>query len=524
MKAIGKSMSLNCLADSILTVRTATALVGLSLPALYVALMADEVEDVPAVRPHQRQALHAFLVQVGVLAILEAQQTEPPTEAETWARLLRGLTPEYPDDEPWRLVVKNLSMPALLQPPVPEGKLEVLKECEETPDALDMLVTSKNHDLKSQRMVAAAPEHWFYALLTLQTLEGFLGAGNYGISRMNGGFASRPMIGLAPSDKMGARVRRDIRRLMAERSSILEDNPGFSKASGLRLLWLEPWDGVAPIAPKRLDPFYVEVCRRVRLIEVHGRIVARRATTKAARIDFPKNANGVTGDPWTPIDQRKGGAKALTIDGGGFHYKRVADLLDPQQYKPAPLQRWRQDDGSEGLSLVLTATVRGQGGTDGFHERRIPVPPTAVSWFGTQADALASLAKARIQDTSAMRLKVLRTALYVLFQNAPDKLNISHTVSETKAAPFLAAFDRAVDRDFFEALFAELAATKAATKIAARRKWLRDLKTLGAIQLEAAKAGTPRSSIRRYQAEGAADTKFEWAFRRQFPAAMENNQ
>jgi CRISPR system Cascade subunit CasA len=50
------------------------------------------------------------------------------------------------------------------------------------------------------------------------------------------------------------------------------------------------------------------------------------------------------------------------------------------------------------------------------------------------------------------------------------------------------------------------------------------LKTLGAIQLEAAKAGTPRSGIRRYQAEGAADTKFEWAFRRQFPAVMENNQ
>jgi CRISPR system Cascade subunit CasA len=211
------------------------------------------------------------------------------------------------------------------------------------------------------------------------------------------------------------------------------------------------------------------------------------------------------------------------MDGGGFHYKRVADLLDPQQYKPAPLQRWRQDDGNEGLSLVLTATVRGEGGTDGFHERRISVPPTAVPWLATQPDALALLAKARIQDASAMRLKILRNALYVLFQNAPDKLNISHTASETKAAPFLAAFDRGVDRDFFEALFEELAATKEATKIAARRKWLGNLKTLGAIQLEAAKAGTPRSGIRRYQAKGAADCKFEQAFRRQFSATMENN-
>jgi CRISPR system Cascade subunit CasA len=264
--------------------------------------------------------------------------------------------------------------------------------------------------------------------------------------------------------------------------------------------------------------------RRVRLIEDDGRIVARRGGSKAPRIAFPKDANGVTGDPWAPIDQRKAAAKVLTIDGSGFHYRRVADLLDPQQIMPAPLQRWRQDDGSQGLSLVLTATVRGHGGTDGFHERRIPVPPSAVPWFGGRTDALASLAKSRIQDTSAIRLKVLRTALYVLFQNAPDKLNFSHTASKTKADPFLATFDRAVDRGFFEALFEELAATEEATKNAARQKWLRDLKTLGALQLEAAKAGTPRSGIRRYQAEAAADTAFELAFRKQFPAAVEHDQ
>jgi CRISPR system Cascade subunit CasA len=55
-------------------------------------------------------------------------------------------------------------------------------------------------------MTVATPEHWFYALLTLQTMQGFLGAGNYGISRMNGGFASRPSVGLAPSDRWGMRV------------------------------------------------------------------------------------------------------------------------------------------------------------------------------------------------------------------------------------------------------------------------------------------------------------------------------
>jgi CRISPR system Cascade subunit CasA len=280
---------------------------------------------------------------------------------------------------------------------------------------------------------------------------------------------------------------------------------------------------VSAVAPKRLDPFYVEVCRRVRLIREDDHIVALRGGSKAARIAFPKDANGVTGDPWTPVDQRKAVTKALTLDGSGFHYKRVADLLDPQQYKAAPLQRWRQEDGTQGHCLILTATVRGQGGTDGFHERRIPVPAPGLPFFGARADALASLAKERIQDAATIRLKVLRTALYVLFQSAPDKLKIPHSASETKATPFLAAFDRAVDRDFFETLFDELAAPDDAAKRAARRRWLRALKELAVLQLTAAKAATPRSGIRRYQAEGAAEDAIEFGFRKHFPMAMENN-
>jgi CRISPR system Cascade subunit CasA len=242
----------------------------------------------------------------------------------------------------------------------------------------------------------------------------------------------------------------------------------------------------------------------VRLIREDDRVVALRGGSKAARIAFPKDTNGVTGDPWTPIDQRKTVAKALTLDGGGFHYKHVADLLDPQQYKAAPLQRWRQEDGTQGHNLVLTATVRGQGGTDGFHERRIPVPAPGLPFFGERADALASLAKERVQDAATMRRRVLRTALYVLFQSAPDKLKVPHTASETKAAPFLAAFDRAVDRDFFDALFDELAAPDDAAKRTARRRWLRTLKDLAVLQLAAAKGTTPRSGRRPRKARQTA--------------------
>ena len=67
-----------------------------SLPEVYAALMADEVEAFPALRPHQRHAWHAFLVQLGAMAVHEAGLPEPPADADEWRRIIRGLTPEWP--------------------------------------------------------------------------------------------------------------------------------------------------------------------------------------------------------------------------------------------------------------------------------------------------------------------------------------------------------------------------------------------------------------------------------------------
>ena len=49
-----------------------------SLPEVYAALMSDEVANFPALRPHQRHAWHAFLVQLGVIAMHKAGSDEPP--------------------------------------------------------------------------------------------------------------------------------------------------------------------------------------------------------------------------------------------------------------------------------------------------------------------------------------------------------------------------------------------------------------------------------------------------------------
>lgn len=496
---------------------------NLTLPGLFATMMGDRILDLPAVRPHQRQALHAFLAQVGALALIRAEREDLSEREEDWADLLRGLTPDHTDDAPWSLVVHDVSKPALMQPPIPEGSVNALKEFEATPDALDMLVTAKAHDLKPMRMTQASPEQWFFALLTRQTMDGFLGAGNYGVSRMNGGFASRPMVGLSPKGAWGGWLRRDLRRLLELRREVRErgEADGYRRHGGLGLLWLAPWDGATQLQPRDLDPYFVEICRRIRLVRQGDQIVARRGGSKVARVAMPKELNGVTGDPWASIDERKSPAKCLTVDGGGFNYRRVAEMIAPlggaRLYRPAPLQEWTKSDGEGDFELVLIATVRGQGGTDGFHERRIPIPSNAARLLAVDPDPVARLARERIEDAATVRRSVLRTGLFVLFQNAPDEMDFGHTPSDRKSGSFLDAFDRDVDRIFFESLFAEFTADGSDAKSAARDAWISTLKTLADEQLARAEEATARSGLRRYSTVAAARNMLDAAFFKRFP-------
>ena len=175
-----------------------------SLPEVYVALMVDEVEAFPALRPHQRHAWHAFLVQLGAMAMYKAGLSDPPTDAVEWADLMRGLSLDFPDDESWQLVVDDIIKPAFMQPPASsEDKLTDYKSSVETPDELDMLVTSKNHDVKSSVASQVEVDNWIFSLVTLQTMEGYGGSRNYGISRMPSGYGNRPSFSITPSTLQG---------------------------------------------------------------------------------------------------------------------------------------------------------------------------------------------------------------------------------------------------------------------------------------------------------------------------------
>jgi len=158
----------------------------LSLPGLMAALARapDEVESFPALRPHQGPAWHMFLVQLAALALHRAGKLDIPEQEDDWLSLVRGLTPGFAEDEPWCLVVDDRSKPAFLQPPVPEG-VKVAKPVS-TPDALDLLITARNHDLKQKTARQAEAQDWVFALVSLQTGGGFGGRGNYGVARMKG--------------------------------------------------------------------------------------------------------------------------------------------------------------------------------------------------------------------------------------------------------------------------------------------------------------------------------------------------
>lgn len=77
-------MTFNLLTELVFRVETGeSSHVTASLPEVYAALMRDDVVAFPALRPHQRHAWHAFLVQLGAMALRGR-------EGETINKMLRG--------------------------------------------------------------------------------------------------------------------------------------------------------------------------------------------------------------------------------------------------------------------------------------------------------------------------------------------------------------------------------------------------------------------------------------------------
>ena len=499
---------LNILTEPLIGVTTANGVHRASLSDVLADV--DKMEAFSAIRPHQRHAWHAFLVQMAAMAMHRVGIIEPPTDPAAWAGLLRGLTPDWPDDEPWQLVEDDITKPAFMQPAAGSAdKLADYKSRVTTADELDMLVTSKNHDLKASVVSQAGVDDWLFALITLQTMEGFGGSGNYGISRMNGGLGSRPAFSLAPTGGLGGHVKRDIRVLLA-------DYP--TDAGGHGLLWLLPWDGTGSesLLRNQLDPLYVEVCRRVRLRSGEdGRLYAIRASSKAARIEG-KDLKGRTGDPWTPHNPNRDGLP-LTLASGGFTYKRVTEYLVDWQRPDLLNQTPAERSSREPMQLVARATVRGQGKTEGYHERIIPLKPDVVRKAFGRANGipeLGEIAKSRIEQVGKVQRILSHSIATFMNRGVSTDTSPEH---RNLARPWLNRLDEIVDDDFFEHLQDEFERDDIAEREQVRNRWLLNGKD-GVVDhardiLRAAEAALPCPVAHWYKAQEAAEGLFEGRLR-----------
>ena len=484
-----------------------------NLPEVFAALVSDKVVSFPALRPHQRHAWHAFLVQLGAMAMHRAGWVDLPDIADEWAKLIRGLTPDFPEDEPWQLVVEDITKPAFMQAPASSKEKEKdFKAVAATPDELDILVTSKNHDLKSSVASRAAPGDWLFALVTLQTMEGFGGAGNYGVSRMNGGFGSRPAFTLAPVEGLGAHLRMDIVTLLDQMGSLAREFP--MRPGGIGLVWTVPWDGarVEELLLERLHPFYIEVCRRIRLRPgPEGNLAAVRTSSKAARIEA-RNLNGRTGDPWTPVNTKDG--KSLTLASGGFRYNRVVDYFSAGDWKLPVLWNTSRSAGANTgrTQLVARAMVRGQGQTAGYHERVIPLRPRTVRAFGASGGAadLETIARGRIEKVRIVQ-RILSHAIQVFLARGEE----SDLPPEGRrlARLWLDQLDKIVDARFFEDLQDEFDLPDQAQRREKNLEWQRWLAEQARQTLHSAMDSLPCPAIHRYRARVRAEGLFEGRIR-----------
>ena len=485
---------------------------GHSLPQILYRLAQDNVLSFEALQAHQQQAWHSFLVQLAAMAVAREAGGTMPSDARGWRDALVGLAEG--DDAAWHLVVPDVSRPAFLQSPVPTGTLDEAgyKADVPTPDQLDVLITSKSHDVKARRIRHPRPEHWIYALLTLQTMEGFLGRGNYGIVRMNGGFGNRPLVGLANGLSWGARFRRDVDVLRSERENLADRYT----LDGHALLWTEPWDGAkdSAIPLEDCDPYFLEICRRVRFRQENGSLVCWRANTKGQRVDAPDSLNGDTGDPWTPIE--KSGGKALTLPGEGYTYDRLQDIVFEGEYARPPALQFRDSDEGH-VYLVARALVRGQGKTEGLHHRIVPIPASTSSWLREKSrrEQLAQRARDRVELVQETQRSVLYPAIGTLLGGGN-----TDAIEFGDVAPWLDAFDRTVDARFFESLWAsvEMSDTEAL------EQWQSLLWDEAQTQFEDAEDHAPSSSARYWRARSSARSIFHGAARNTLSYAFTDNE
>ena len=166
------------------------------------------------------------------------------------------------------------------------------------------------------------------------------------------------------------------------------------------------------------------------------------------------------------------------------------------------------------MELVARGMVRGQGKTEGYHERIIPFSEKAVARaFGRAGDVkeIGEIARRRVDQVAIVR-GILRHAVSTAAAGG-DANNIGDE-HRARANPWANKLDEVVDRDFFHDLQDEFELDNYGERDKVRNEWLNGVVVKGARDLlDQACDSLPCPSIQRLRARVQAKRLFDGRLR-----------
>ena len=496
-----------------------------TLPSLLEALGRDAVLGYPGIQKHQEDAFHVFLCLLGGAALARSGLDSPVQERDYWQDILLELAGDA-GTTAWDLVSDDPTRPAFMQPPMSHDDWEraVSTRPIRTPDLLDLLPTARNHDLKRMRAIHAHPDAWIFALVSLQTMSGYLSKQYRGICRMNSGFGSRMIAEVIHSQDPGARWRHAVVRLGTHRASVVPGPWGYSPR-GMVLVWTSPWDGESSLPLSSLDPFFIEVCRRVRLQADGQRILALVLPSRKQRIACAE-LKGNVGDAWLPIDvTRDDGPAAVTAPQDGLGVSLLHRLVFSQGIQGTVLHEPLASVAGD-VHFSVSVLVGGQGKTAGFHHALVPVPADvrsrlfAPTTAGSWRQRAAGLGRLALEDADRMRRKVLKPAVFGLVQGGADGIRLANDTVDAWWTHVDRRFHQMWKDQYFPWLWS------LGDECSAERdlpRWHMILTGAARRAFTIAEETLPHPSGRRYRALATSSSRFERALAREFPVLEETS-
>src|SRR5208282_3843111 len=442
--------AVNLVEDACITIRIGEVESEVTLAEVLASLGAGLDVVFCHAQAYQEHSIYAGLVNMTIQGLHLVGDTSPALSAEAWKKILLQLAPLGAYD----LVKPDLSKPAFMQPPTGEDIIDPEKPERRllTPDEIDTIPSGANHSLKKRRVTSPRAEHYFFALMSLQGSSNAI-AGYRGSPRVTG--RGRICVTIAPSMSLGARFVRDVgigldpvlrKRLIREYH--------YQSEGGVGLVWLEPWDGQTSLPADRLDPFFLDAPRLVRLRLEEDRIVGYRRETSTQRVIVA----GSGGDLWTPHTTKKDKIVALGLGGVVLHalslttnYERIHEFLFEANRPPSA----QVDDDCQGDGLlIVSGIVRDKGKTGGYHERVIPFSERHT--FGLKGKSteskLALSSRGMVDEVKRLR-DVLGKAIWSLMlgrERTTDGMRSRHEGHHDK---LMSLFETCVDDSFFDYLF-----------------------------------------------------------------------